>query len=407
MIPEFIVSVDIGTERTAVLVGETGTGGPMRIIGAAEQPSAGTRKGMIVDIDEAAQTLRRTAAHAARMAGVEIHGVCAGLTGPHIRSFDSRGMVPLGDGRREITATDVERVTTTARTITIPGDVEILHAIAQDFTVDDTQAVRDPVGMTAERLGTEIHLITAQTAHVENLVKVVERAGYEVLNIVFTPLAAAHAVLDVAERESGCLLIDLGAGVSSFVLYDSGSVRASGVLAAGAANVTNDLAVGLRVPLPVAEQIKLRRGLALASLAGADEVLTVPEAGNEGGEVRREIVAAIIEPRCEEIFTMIKTAVAGGPRPQPAGSSVVLTGGGSKLEGIAEVAAQVFGMPARIGRPGELDGLSEVVTGEAWSACVGMLLYEDERFAREEERRRGRRGLGRMIGSLKRIAGLY
>ncbi|MDD3643489.1 MAG: cell division protein FtsA [Candidatus Krumholzibacteria bacterium] len=407
MLPEFIVSVDIGTERTAVLVGETGAGGPMRIIGAAEQPSAGVRKGMIVDIEQAADTLRRTARHAARMAGVEIHGLCTGLTGPHIRSFDSRGMVPLSGGRREVTAADVECVTRTARTITIPGDVEILHAIPQDFTVDDTRGVRDPAGMTAERLGTEIHLITAQTVHVENIVKVVERAGYEVVNIVFTPLAAANAVLSEAEREAGSLLIDLGAGVSSFVLYQSGSVRASGVLAAGAANVTNDLAVGLRLPRPVAEELKLRRGLALSSLAGDGEVLTVPESGSEGGEIRREILAAIIEPRCEEIFSMIKSAVWGDPRVQPAGSSAVLTGGGSKLEGIGEVASQVFGMPARVGRPADLDGLCEIVAGESWSACVGMLLYESDRLAREQQQRRGRRGLGRMIGSLKRITGLY
>lgn len=406
MIPEFIVSVDLGTERTAVLVGETGSEGPMRVIGAAERPSAGVRKGMIVDIEEAARTLRMTAEHAARMAGVEVHGVCAGLTGPHIRSFDSRGMVPLGGGRREITAEDVEHVTRTARTITIPGDVEILHAIAQDFTVDGTPGVRDPEGMTAERLGTEIHLITAQTTHVENIVKVVERAGYEVVNIVFTPLAAAQAALTADERETGSLLIDLGAGVSSFVLYESGSVRASGVLAAGAANVTNDLAVGLRIPRHAAEELKLRRGLALSSLAGADEVLTIPEAGSEDGEIRREILAAIIEPRCEEIFSMIKTAVSSG-RGHSAGSSVVLTGGGSKLEGIADVAAQVFGLPVRVGRPAELDGLCEVVCGQSWSAAVGMLLHEDRRLAREEEQRRGRRGLGRMIGSLRKIAGLY
>lgn len=407
MIPEFIVSVDIGSERTAVLVGETCGDGPMRIIGAAEQPSAGVRKGMIVDIEDAARTLRRTGEHAARMAGVEIHGVCTGLTGPHIRSFDSRGMVPLNGGRREITAADVEHVTRTARTITIPGDVEILHAIPQDFTVDDTPGVRDPAGMTAGRLGTEIHLITGQTVHVENVVKVVERAGYEVVNIVFNPLAAAHAVLSGGERETGCLLIDLGSGVSSFVLYESGSVRASGVLAAGAANVTNDLAVGLRIPRPVAEELKLRRGLALSSLAGSDEVLTVPESGTDGGEIRREILAAIIEPRCEEIFSMIKSAVSNDPRLRAAGSSVVLTGGGSKLEGIADVAAQVFGMPVRTGRPRDLEGLSEIVENESWSASVGMLLYENDRLRREEERRRGRRGFGRMLGNLKRIAGLY
>lgn len=406
MLPEFIVSVDIGSERTAVLVGQTAHDGSLRIIGAASRPSAGIRKGMIVDMESAARCVRRAAEHAASMAGVEIQGVCAGMTGPHIRSFNSRGMVPVPGGRREITAADVELVTRTARTITIPGDVEILHTVAQDFTLDGVKGVRDPVGMAAERLGTEIHLVTAQTVHVENTVKVVERAGYEVVNVVFNALASARAVLADQEPEAGCLLIDMGAGVTSFALYAAGCVRASGVLAAGGANVTNDLAVGLRIPAGSAEEAKLRWGLALAAMEGADEIVAIQPAG-EQGEMRRGILAAIIEPRCEEIFGMIKSAICNEPAFRAAGGGIVLTGGAAKLEGISGVAAQVFGLPVRCGRPCGLGGLSEIVSSESWSAAVGLLLHERDRLAAEHEQRRGRGGFGTMISNLRKLAGSF
>ena len=407
MIPEFIVSIDLGSERTAVLVGETGTDGTFRIIGASSRASSGIRKGSVVDMEEAAECVRETVDHAARMAGVEIDCVCAGVSGSHIRSFNSRGLIPVPRDRREITASDIEQVNRIACNITLPAEMEILHSIPQDYIVDAHKGISDPVGMTASRLGTEVHLVTVQAVQIENTVKVIEMAGFEVVNVVFNPLAAAHAVLLEDEIEAGCLLIDMGACVSSFVLYGGGSIRSSGVLGAGGDNVTNDLAVGLRIPKGTAEEVKLRWGLALASLAADDEVVTVPGAESGEGQIRRQIIAAIMEPRCEEIFSMIKSAVSNDPHFQAAGSTVVLTGGGSMIEGLEGVAKQVFNRPVRMGRPCGLGGLSEIVSTGSWSAAVGLLLFEKDRLEREQQQARGRGGFGMMIGNLKRIAGMF
>ena len=306
MLPEFIVSIDLGSRNTTVLVGETLEGGSLRIIGASSRASSGIRRAAIVDMEDAALCVRETAGHAARMAGVEIESMCVGITGAHVRSFNSRGMIPVPGKRREITAEDVEHVNTIASNIILPAEMEILHTIPQDYLVDAQKGVSDPVGMAATRLGTEVHVVTAQAVHVENAVKVVEKAGFEVANVVFNPVAAAEAVLLEEEKEAGCLLIDIGARSSSFALYGGGSIRSSGVLAAGGENVTNDLAVGLRIPKGVAEEVKLRWGLALETAGSAQEVVTLPGSGEGGGEIRRQIIAAIMEPRCEEIFSMIK-----------------------------------------------------------------------------------------------------
>ena len=394
MLPEFIVSIDLGSERTTVLVGETVPGGTFRIIGASLRPSSGIRKGTVVDMEEAAECVRETADHAARMAGVEIDCISVGVSGSHFRSFNSRGLIPVPRERREIAAGDVEQVNRIACNITLPAEMEILHSIPQDYIVDAHKGISDPIGMTASRLGTEVHLVTVQAVQVENIVKVIEKAGFEVVNVVFNPLASAHAVLLEDEIEAGCLLIDMGACVSSFALY-------------GGDNVTNDLAVGLRIPKGTAEEVKLRWGLALASLAAEDEVVTVPGTGNGEGEIRREIIAAIMEPRCEEIFSMIKSAVSNDPHFQAAGSTVVLTGGGSKIEGLEGVAEQVFDRPVRTGRPYGLGGLSEIVSNESWSAAVGLLLFEKDRLESEEQQARGRGRFGKMIGNLKRLAGMF
>jgi cell division protein FtsA len=407
MLPEFIVSIDLGSERTSVLVGEVMHGGAFRIIGASSRPSAGIKKGTVIDMEDAAECVRETADHAARMAGVEIDCLCAGMSASHIRSFNSRGMISVPRDRREITEADVDHVNRTASNITLPSEMEILHSIPQDYVVDAHRGISDPVGMTASRLGVEIHLVSVQAVHVENTVKVIEKAGFEVVNVIFNPIAAAHAVLLEEEKDAGCLLIDMGACVSSFALFGGGSIRSSGVLAAGGDNVTNDLAVGLRIPKGTAEEVKLRWGLALASLADEDEVLTIPGAGSGEGEIRRQIIAAIMEPRCEEIFSMIKSAVSNDPHFRAAGSTVVLTGGGSKIEGLEGVAEQVFDRPVRTGRPHGLSGLSEIVSNESWSAAVGLLLFEKDRLEREEEMARGRGRFGMMLGNLKRLAGMF
>lgn len=407
MHPEFIVSVDIGTTKVAILIGEFSEQGTMRIIGADCRPSYGMRKGMVVDMEAAAGSVSRAVARAEKMAGVEIRGVCAGISGPHIRSFNSRGVVSLPEGRKEVIPEDISRVTDGAQNITLPSDMEVLHTVRQDFMVDRNKGIRDPVGMAASRLGVEVHMVTTQSSHVENFMKVFRKNGLEVMSLVFQPLASAESVLSDGEKEAGCLVIDVGGGITDYALYQGGSVRVSGVIGAGGENISKDLAIGLRVPDQVAEEIKLKYGLALESLAGEDEVVVVPgEQENGGREIRRQIIAAIIEPRCEEIFSMIKEAVSSDPYYGMMGGGVVITGGGSKIMGMKGVAGQIFGLPVRRGRPGGLSGLAEIVSDESWSSSVGLLFYESDRILREEKRRSSGR-FGWMLENVRKIASLF
>jgi cell division protein FtsA len=409
MSSEFIVSIDIGSTKVAVLIGELGAEETVRIIGAGHRPCEGMKKGVVVNIEQVAACIREARAEAEKMAGVEIHGVCASVSGSHIRSFNSGGVIAIPMSRREVTRRDIERVTEAARNITLPVDREILHAIPQDFIVDNHRDIRDPVGMSAMRLEAGVHIVTAESMTVENFVKAIRKAGLELINTVFEPLAAARAVLSEEEMEGGCLLIDSGGGVTSFVLYHGGCVRCTGVIAVGGANITNDLAIGLRVPASAAEWIKQEHGVALTALAGEDEAVELPPGRTQGGrEIRTQIIASIIEPRCEEIFTMVKRAVSTNPFYRLLGGGVVLTGGGACLSGIGSVAEQVMSMPVRIGRPQGLTGLVEVAGDESFSCGAGLLLYErDSILDGGLTGRDGGRRFGWMIERLKRIASLF
>ncbi len=382
MSSEYVVGLDMGTTAVSVIVGEFTADGETRVIGAGTAPANGVAKGVIVNIDEATESLRAAVSQAERMAGVEIRGVCASVSGPHIRSFSSRGVIALPAGRREVAARDIEKVTEAARSITLPFNQEIVHSLPQDFAVDSHPGIRDPIGMSAMRLEAEVHIVTALGMPLENMAKVCKKTGLEIVELVFDPIAAARAVLTREETELGCLLVDVGGGVTSYALYFGGTVRASGVVAAGGVNVTNDLAVGLRTSAAVAEQLKLSHGVALASLAQEEERVMVPGVGGrEAREIRTQILAAIIEPRTEEIFTMVKKQVGGDPYYRLLGAGVVLAGGGSQLRGMAGVAEEVFDLPVRVGRAANLMGLSELVDTAGWTTGIGLLLWGADRIA--------------------------
>ncbi len=408
MHPEYLVGVDIGTTKVAVLVGEFSEEGKLRIIGAASEPSDGIKKGIVVDLEEAASSMQRSIDRASKMAGVEIEGVCAGISGPKIGSINSRGTVSVGRIGDEVTASDVSKVTERAGNITLPADMEVIHILPQDYTVDSQAGIKDPVGMTGSKLGAGVHLVTAQTSHVENLIKIFEKNEVDIINMVFLPVASAEALLTREEKESGCLLIDIGGGITDYAFYYGGSIRASGVIPAGGDNITRDLGIGLRVSESVAEEIKIRDGLALESLAGEDEVVVMPgEQENGGREIRKQIIAAIIEPRCEELFSMVKDAVSPNRYYSMMGGGVVITGGGSKVMGMKNVASQVFDMPVRRGVPEGLDGLAEIVSEESWSAGVGLLVFESERLIREEAEKRKQKSFDWMFRSIRKIASLF
>lgn len=382
MASEFVVGLDMGTTKVSVLIGEFTAEGETRIVGAGSARAEGIRKSVVVNMDEATESVRAAVAQAERMAGVEIRGICASVSGPHVRSFNSRGVIALPANRREVTTRDVDKVTEAARMITLPIDREIVHALPQDFTVDSHAGIRDPIGMSAMRLEAEVHIVTALGMPLENMMKVCKKTGLEIVDMVFDPLAAGRAVLTREEKDLGCLLVDVGGGVTSFALWYGGTVRASGAVPAGGVNVTNDIAVGLRTSAAVAERIKLEHGVALASLAAEDELIMVPGVGDrEAREVRSQIVAAIVEPRIEEIFTMVKKQVSADPFYRLLGAGIVLAGGGSRLRAMDRVAEEVFDLPVRVGAAANLMGLSELVDSAEWTTGVGLLLHGRDRMA--------------------------
>jgi len=395
----------MGTTKISVLIGEVGPEREVRIIGVGTSPSEGIKKGIVVNIDAAADCVIRARLGAEKMAGVEICGVCAGISGAHVKSFNSRGVIAIPTSKREVTAKEVSRVTEAAKSIALPYDREIIHTIPQDFVVDDQDGIRDPVGMSAMRLEADVHIVTGQITQIENLSKVLKKAGLEIVDLVFEPVATSKAVLTEEEIDCGALLVDVGGGVTSFALFHGGCIRSSGAVPIGGVHVTGDLAIGLRTPASVAEGLKREHGVALPELAGENETVMVPGVGDRRGqEVRKQIIAAIIEPRCEEIFTMVKQAVSGDPHYRMLGGGIVLTGGGSKMRGMTEIGEQVFHLPVRRAAPTGLEGLAEIVCGEGWSTGVGMLLHGRDGLVGTGETRRH---LKKMIGKLKRIASLF
>ncbi len=395
MTSDFIVGIDLGTTKVSVLIGELGQDGDLRIIGAGKCPSEGINKGAVTNIERAAECVRVTMMEAEKMAGVEIRGVCAGVSGTYIKSFNSRGVIAIPTHRREVNASDVERVTEAAAGITLPSNREIIHSMPQDFVVDNQEGIKDPVGMSAMRLEADVHIVTGLSMPIENLEKVLRRADLDVIDFVFEPIATARAVLTEEEMTRGCLLVDIGGSVTGYALYHGGCARASGAVALGGANITNDLSIGLRTPSSVAEVIKQEHGIALASLADEHRTVEVPGMGGRAGKmVRLQIIAAIIEPRCEEICAHVKEAVSSDPFYRMLGGGIVLTGGGSRIHGMEGVAEQVFDLPARGAVPHELDGLSEMACGEEASAVVGLMLFERDAFLAQGAR-------GRFSGNFK------
>ncbi len=406
MSSEFVVGTDLGTTKVSVLIGEVNSRGEIRVIGAGTCPSEGVKKGVVVNIDKASECVRRAKAEAEKMAGVEIRGVCVGVSGSHVRSFNSRGVIAIPSSRREITARDVKRVVEAGRSITLPHDREIIHAIPQDFVVDSQGGIRDPIGMSAMRLEADVHIVTGLSTPIENLSKVLKKAGLEIIDLVFEPIAATRAVLSPEEMESGSLLVDIGGGVTNYALTFGGCVRNSGVIAAGGTHITRDLAIGLRTPASVAEELKKEHGIALTSMAGEDETVEVPGvSGRKGQKVGMQIIAAIIEPRCEEIFTMVKKAVSHDEYYRMLGGGIVLTGGSVCIRGMEGVAEQVFDLPVRMGHPSGLEGLVEVVCDEEWSMGVGLLMYGRDNIVGSV--RGGKERLRWMIDGLRRIASLF
>jgi len=391
-----LVGLDIGTTKISCIIADTNGGAEPRVVGIGNAPSEGLRRGVVVDLEKTVGSITRAVEEAERMAGVSARGVFAGIAGDHIRSINSRGVIAVSRKDNEIAQPDVDRVVEAAKTIAIPMDREIIHVIPQEFIVDDQDGIKDPVGMSGVRLEAEVHIITGAVTSAKNICRSIQRAGLKVYDLVLEPLASSHAVLGRDERDLGVVLLDLGGGTTDVAVFFEGAIRHTAIIPFGGANVTNDLAIGLRTPIDKAEQIKIQHGCALASLVAPDQVVAVSGVGGRADrEISRHVLASMIEPRLEEIFVLANKEVKKNHFAELLGGGVVLTGGTSLMPGIVDLAEQVFEMPVRLGVPEGLGGLSANVADPRFATGVGLVLHaaqgEGEGASRERRGVEGRR----------------
>ena len=345
-------------------------------MGVGTAPSRGLRRGIVVNIDSTVEAIKLAVGEAEQMAGVEVSGVYAGVAGGHIRGVNSRGVVAVSGKDREVSEADVERVVEAARAINLPQDREIIHVLPQTFIVDDGDGIRDPIGMSGVRLEVEVHIVTGAVTSVQNVVRSVNRAGLAVRDIVLEPLASAEAVLYEDERELGVLVIDIGGGTTDVVLVRNGAIWYTAILPLGGDHITNDIAIGLRTPMADAEDMKKRYGCALTALVPAEETVDVPSVGGrKPRQLSRQVLSEIVQPRVEEIFTLVARDVARAGFQDAATAGVVVTGGTSIMEGVPELAEGVFDQPVRRGVPQGVGGLAEVIRSPIYATAVGLTLH--------------------------------
>jgi len=404
--PKRISGLDIGTTKISAVIGEMDPDGGMGIVGVGIVPSEGLRRGVVVNLDKTVSSITRAIREAERMGGVQAKGVHAGIAGDHIRSINSRGVIAVSRNSDGITQGDVERVIEAAKAVAIPTDREIVHAIPQEYIVDDQDGIRDPIGISGVRLEAEVHIITGAITCTRNLCRSIQKAGLKVEGLVLEPLATSLAVLDEDERNLGVVLLDIGGGTTDIAVFSEGSIRHTAVVGLGGCNVTNDVAIGLRTPVDKAEMLKIEHGCALASLVDEEETIEVPGVGGRPPRtISRRLLASMIEPRVEEILTLALKEVKQHHVADLLGAGVVLTGGTSAMQGVCELAEQVFDMPVRVGVPTGVKGLADSVQDPRYSTGVGLALYA----ASEEHVENGSNGgvLSRVVGGFKRWLGEF
>ena len=374
---KIVAGLDIGTTKITAIVAEPEEDGDgIRIVGVGSAPSDGLKRGVVVNLEKTTRSIQYAVQEAERMSGRTIRAVFAGIAGEHIRGINSRGVIAVSRKDAEIRPHDLERVIEAAKAVAIPADREILHVLPQEFIVDDQDGIRDPVGMSGVRLEAEVHIITGAASACRNILRAAERAGLTVEELVLEPLASANAVLTQDERDLGVALLDIGGGTTDVAIFYEGSVRHTAVIGLGGSNVTNDLAIGLRTPVERAEQLKVQSGCALTSMVRPEEVVQVPSVGGRPDrEVSRHMLAMMIEPRIEEIFELAKKEMRKNHTADLLGAGVVLTGGASSLEGMPELAEQIFDLPVRRGIPMGISGLTEAVCDPRFATGVGLAFH--------------------------------
>ena len=368
-----IVGLDIGTTKICAIVGNVTEEG-IDIVGIGTSPSRGLRKGVVINIESTVASIRKAVEEAELMAGCEIKSVYAGIAGGHIKGFNSQGIIAIKN--REVSTEDVKRVIDAAKAIAIPMDREVIHILPQEFIIDDQDGIREPLGMSGVRLEAKVHIVTGAVASAQNIIKSCNRAGLDVADIVLEQLASSEAVLSAEEKELGVALVDIGGGTTDIAIFIDGAINHTSVLSLGGNQMTNDIAVGLRTPMAEAEKIKQKYGCCLSSMVGKDETIEVPSVGGRKPRVlSRQLLAEILEPRVQEIFDLVNREIIKSGYEDVIASGVVITGGSTILEGMPELAEQVFNLPVRRGVPANIGGLTDVVNSPVYATGVGLVVY--------------------------------
>jgi cell division protein FtsA len=369
-----IVGLDIGTSKVVAIVGEVMADGALEVIGIGSHPSRGLKKGVVVNIESTVHSIQRAVEEAELMAGCQIHSVYAGIAGSHIRSLNSHGIVAIRD--KEVVPGDVERVIDAARAVAIPADQKILHILPQEFLIDSQEGIREPVGMSGVRLEAKVHMVTGAVSAAQNIIKCVRRCGLEVDDIILEQLASSYSVLTDDEKELGVCIVDIGGGTTDIAVFTEGSIRHTAVIPIAGDQVTNDIAVALRTPTQHAEEIKVKYACALTQMASAEESIEVPSIGDRPPRrLARQTLAEVVEPRYEELLTLIQAELRRSGFEDLVAAGIVMTGGSSKIEGLIDLAEEVFHMPVRLGMPQYVTGLVDVVRNPIYATGVGLLLF--------------------------------
>jgi cell division protein FtsA len=394
-----IVALDIGTSKIACIVAEIRPEGTLEVIGAGMHQSSGMKKGMVVNIDATVSAIQRALEEAELMADCKIRDVYTGIAGSHIRSSNANGMIKIKD--KEVAQTDVVRAVETASSISLPGDQQILHILEQEFSIDGQGGIKKPLGMSGMRLEVEIHIVTGAVAAVQNILKCIHRCGLEVNEMILQPLASSKSVLADDERELGVCLVDIGGGTTDVAIFTNGAIRHTAVIPIAGDQITNDIAMALRTPTKDAEDIKIKYGCALRQLAN-DAPIEVPGVGERSARMlSRQTLAEVIEPRVEELYSLVQQELRRSGFEDLLSSGIVITGGSSAMQGMVELGEEIFHMPVRMGVPRNIGGLSDVVKTPRYATGVGLLLYGLEQHQRDEVSRVNSGSFGDVMASMK------
>jgi cell division protein FtsA len=381
-----LVALDIGTSKIVTLVAEITAEDTLNLIGMGSHPSRGLKKGVVVNIESTVNAIQRSLEEAELMADAKIKDVITGIAGSHIKSFNSHGMVAIKD--KEVQQYDIERVIETARAVNIPMEQQVLHILEQEFVIDGQGGVRQPHGMSGIRLEVKVHIVTGAVSAAQNIMKCVRRCGLEVRDLMLQPLASADAVLLDDERDLGVCLVDIGGGTTDIAVFTDGAIKHTSVIPIAGDQITNDIAMALRTPTKDAEELKITHGVALRQLASASEMIEVPGVGERGPrELSRQTLAEVIEPRVEELYSLVQRELRTAGLEELLSSGIVITGGSSLMKGMVELGEEVFHMPVRVGVPNYTGALAEVVRNPRYSTGMGLLMAGLEQVKRDRHAR--------------------